>query len=458
MDDWYVPAELPQTARFPGSSPIDEAGLAVAGAKWTRVDGGAPTIYSTYLLSISGAPPAADVVAELERVVSANGWSLWLANDHELRLGAENAANPPDAWVVLQALQSAGGLSDAAKELKSRLSLHRLAFIGMPAKEGHAGAQREAVGVPLIALTRRPVDQLPGGRRPVVAVLDSGIGQHEWMLADATDPVWVDAADLGWRPSGAPPVSQEDADFADADPRSHSHAGHGTFIAGLIRQLAPDARLLSMHVMRADGIVDESLVLSALEWLVDRVRGAAAHPERFVDVVSLSFGYYEQDPADSEHTAVLRRLLGQLGDMGVRVVASAGNHASDAPVFPGALTRFAKPGTVPRTELISVGALNPDLSQAAYSNYGDWVLVWTVGTGLISAMPARLGRQRVNREPAKEYDPDNLASGYARWSGTSFAAAVIAGQFAALVTDDESVGVTPDAAHARAHRALGRVA
>ena len=215
-----------------------------------------------------------------------------------------------------------------------------------------------------------------------------------------------------------------------------------------------------MHVMRADGIIDDQIVLSALTWLVERVRVAVTEPERFaecfVDVVCLAFGYYEKTNDDSAHTVQLRHRLGELGNMGVRVVASCGNHHSPAPVQPAALTYLARPETIPATELISVGALNPDLSQAAYSNFGPWVRLWTVGTALLSAMPY-FGHQRLHREPRAEHDPENLGSGFATWGGTSFAAAVIAGQLAALIAEDDDVRVTHDAAHDRARRSLHKL-
>ena len=34
--------------------------------------------------------------------------------------------------------------------------------------------------------------------------------------------------------------------------------GHGTFIAGLIRQICPDADILSIKMMGTDGIVEEA--------------------------------------------------------------------------------------------------------------------------------------------------------------------------------------------------------
>ena len=51
-----------------------------------------------------------------------------------------------------------------------------------------------------------------------------------------------------------------------------SHYGHATFIAGLIRLEAPDARVLSMQMMNNAGKVEPVHVVHALNWL-------AGHPE-----------------------------------------------------------------------------------------------------------------------------------------------------------------------------------
>ncbi len=46
--------------------------------------------------------------------------------------------------------------------------------------------------------------------------------------------------------------------------------GHGTFIAGIIRQTCPDARLLSVKIMDNDGIVEEADLINALGFLHQR--------------------------------------------------------------------------------------------------------------------------------------------------------------------------------------------
>ena len=119
-----------------------------------------------------------------------------------------------------------------------------------------------------------------------------------------------------------------------------SDAGHGTFIAGLIRQVCPDANILAMRIMAGDGVVAESDLLDALYLLVARQQEALAtpQPERLVDVVSLSLGYYHELPDDLSFDPVLLKPIRALGSMGVAVVASAGNDSTDRPMFPAAFS------------------------------------------------------------------------------------------------------------------------
>src|SRR5262245_36773887 len=113
--------------------------------------------------------------------------------------------------------------------------------------------------------------------------------------------------------------------------------GHGTFIAGLIagkgsgltapyanapatayRGVAPDARIVSLKVGTADGGVDVSQVIAAIDWVVQH-----AHDPGFnIRVISLSYGTnstqaYGIDP--------LAYAVEQAWKKGIVVVAAAGN-------------------------------------------------------------------------------------------------------------------------------------
>ena len=332
-------------------------------------------------------------------------------------------------------------------------------FVAAGAKEGHGTGRR---GVALFGLEAPP--RAPeGARRPVVALVDSLVRPHPW-LGDGggSDPFWRDArtGPDGWRPFGdlPPELAIGFALMGQDDPRS-THAGHGTFLAGLVRQIAPNSRVLSLPVMHRTGVVDDLLVQSALDWLLDRCRRAhPGHPDLFVDVVNLSFGEYLRGARNVPQESPLLDTIRELGSLGVRVVASAGNRATDNPVIPAAWA--PEDSDAERSALVSVGALDPDGDRAVYSNHGDWVQAQAPGTALVSTLPEFDHVPWPDTEFAgagKGEDPNLQASGFGLWSGTSFAAGWLSATIAKHLLDgggDQLADVSPDAAKARARTAL----
>ena len=94
--------------------------------------------------------------------------------------------------------------------------------------------------------------------------------------------------------------------------------------------------------------------------------------------LSLSLGYYHEQPDDITFDPKLLEPLHGLGALGVAVVVAAGNDATDrpdvsrppSPRWPGGPVTVPEPGCVP---LVSVGALNPNGTVALFSNAGEWV-------------------------------------------------------------------------------------
>jgi len=334
-------------------------------------------------------------------------------------------------------------------------------FVGLPAKEGH-GTSREGVALLADDPPPRRADPRALGRRPVVAVLDTPVAAHPWLGdGEGHDGFWRDARNEpdGWGPVSGDPPQPLSLPVASGD-GTLSHAGHGTFIAGIVRQLAPEARVISVPVMHDDGVAEERPVQLALEWLRDRARTAVheGRPELFVDVVNLSFGYYKRGPRNELPTDALSAVLDELARLGVRVVASAGNRARTNPVIPAA---FASADGPERTSLVSVGALDPDGEPAAYTNHGPWVSVYAPGTAVVSTLP----RFAPVIWPPKGGSPDELgadpnfqASGFGRWGGTSFAAAWVSSSIAAHLLDqtvtDDLCDLSAVAGHRRAAAAL----
>lgn|SRR5262245_12771255 len=334
------------------------------------------------------------------------------------------------------------------------VQLDELLIDGLPAHKPGALTRGEFNRVPVAVMTpspppRRERGRLPGGRRPVIALFDTAISHHPWLdAADSADPVWVDAEDYGCRLGPRAPGRGEPLVPISGSNDLESDFGHGTFNAGLIRQIAPDALILLFRVMHDDGTINGDHILNALGWIRDagneRAAGEAADaptelqdPGRYVDVVCLPLGYMSE-AKDANFTKWLGEVLGDLGERGVQVVASAGNDGTDELVYPAA---FVLTDKRPRTPLIGVGALNPNgRKRAHYSNYGEWVTDWAVGTSVVSTFPLIDGP--ANPELGGEgnwesVDPDDFTGGFARWSGTSFAATAFAGMLvqALLKTD-----------------------
>lgn len=331
---------------------------------------------------------------------------------------------------------------------------------------------------------RRLVADSGFDRRPVIALLDTGISGHEWFgttgreeglppggfvraLKSVQDAITASSRAAG---TGARVIE----DYWDTDVPANPltgefdrHTGHGTFIAGIIRQVAPDSEVAVARVMAGDGVAYESDVLAALERLVLQVREAQApggDPADMIDILSISIGYYCETLQDEAETTEFARLLGALSDLGVLVVAAAGNNATTRPFFPAALATAPPAGG--GQPVLSVGALNPNGTKAFFSNQAPWVHAWATGAAVVSTFPklrGSTGPARAIRELDREsLDPDDFSSGFALWHGTSFAgphaAAVLANKLVEQADEDPAelrMGlVSREAMLARARRAV----
>jgi hypothetical protein len=313
-------------------------------------------------------------------------------------------------------------------------------FEGNPLFDGPSESSGALRGRAPLAFLGAPPAPTPGAattRRPIVAVLDTGLGQHPWLQEPwVTLGATVNGQDIGLGPADPNPeltgvVNDPLGGGLDKD------SGHGTFIAGIVRQVCPDARVLAIRVMPSDGVVDEHQLTIALNKLLVRQAQAQAlgRPEEIIDVMSLSLGYYHESPEDVLYTSALARTLSQFGQLGVCVVASAGNDSTTNPMFPAGLApaggRGAKRNAVP---LVSVGALNPNGTVALFSNDGDWVSCHRPGAAVISTFPTTFDgalEPRRRTSLGEDIDPDDFQGGFGLWSGTSFAAPYLAGQLAA---------------------------
>jgi subtilisin family serine protease len=241
----------------------------------------------------------------------------------------------------------------------------------------------------------------PDVSSPVVVLLDSGVRRHAWL---PRHPAFFDVEKPG--PEYGLPV----AESVPENGKLGAYWGHATFLAGLIRLKAPDARVVSLRVMNDNGKVQAHDVINALDWLYKEYIGKK---HRRVDVVLMAFGR-PQKPGEAEQRKI-RRWINKLGREGVKFVASAGNDHSHTETFPACLA------TEQNSPVVSVGAGTSAADHEPYSNHGPWVLKWRPGAH-VSLMPLTAGSKDAN--------------GYAVWSGTSFAAAIYAGELAQQLADE----------------------
>jgi hypothetical protein len=327
------------------------------------------------------------------------------------------------------------------------------------------GDPRTPVAVVLAPPRRRSAGECRAdyGRRPVVAVLDTGVRAHPWLdvtgdpgggyglaadgfvtvdyaIQDAIRRAGERARDHGDRPRQVirdpwdAPVAENPL-VGELSPA----LGHGTFIAGIVRQVVPDARVLAVRIIHSDDVCYEGDVICALRHLATRIALAAdGDPAAMIDVVSLSFGYFAESAADLVLTSGLWQAIEILLDLGVVVVAAAGNYSTSRPFYPAAFA--IQPAPVP---VISVGALNPNGTKAVFSNEGNWVTAWAQGAAVVSAYPVDANASRtpelrvraLARADRESLDPDDYSGGFAVWSGTSFSAPGLAALIAGSLLD-----------------------
>jgi subtilisin family serine protease len=188
-------------------------------------------------------------------------------------------------------------------------------------------------------------------------------------------------------------LDQSNAGFLDTTNPAH---GHGTFCAGLLAAVAPDAMIMPLRAFDDKGNGDAFMIARAIRYAVHH----GAH------VINMSFGM-------TSESSPVKQAIEFAINHNVTVVASAGNDNSSALQFPASVKG-----------VMDIASTNLMDKKASFSNFGGSIFVDAPGVNIISAYPGGY---------------------YAIASGTSFSAPFVAGE-AALIRSarqhDEETGET----------------
>jgi Subtilase family len=294
---------------------------------------------------------------------------------------------PDDSW------QQAQVMFDALDTIERQLgpgvaapdhAVHVTPATNCPATEPDPVLPPDAAPLPGISSSRCD------GRGTLVAVVDNGLvkdapERHPWLNGVTGD------RDL---------EVNEDVSIV-------RYGGHGTFIASIIRAMAPRAEVRVKRAYGKPGAIYEShlvrALLEVLDWAPDVISlSAGTHTWRHHGL--LSFHVFVDGPLHERP--------------GIALVAAAGNDGADWKFSPAEMER-----------VVGVGALGPPGdARAWFSDYGDWVKVFAPGQDLVHAFAS-------GEYTYEEYRTGTATfTGMARWSGTSFSTPVVSGLIAARMS------------------------
>lgn len=241
------------------------------------------------------------------------------------------------------------------------------------------------------------------GAGVLIYIADTGLlqdfGSHPWLTGvqrahelDGTVQPWEQLGPLG--NNGTPTIPP--------------YVGHGTFVAGVARCMAPEASVIVSNIFKIAGSVLESNFVKELTEALDLG----------VDVFNLSITTLTRTDLPLLGFSAFRRRLREY--KGVVCVVAAGNDGRRTPSWPAAYP-----------DMVSVGALGGDWrGRASFSNHGGWVDVYAPGRDLINAYAT--GTYTCDDAPYK--GQIRKFFGMAKWSGTSFSTPVVTGLIAARMS------------------------
>lgn len=232
------------------------------------------------------------------------------------------------------------------------------------------------------------------GRGIKVAVIDTGIDLNHGAFAGHLDTVNMKDFLLNTSTPQEVNASTVAGTYSDG-------YGHGTAVADLILQVAPNATILPLRVLDGNGGGDIQTIANAISYAVSS--GAK--------VINLSLGSNTDSPA-------VNSAIVSANSAGVAVIAASGNTGDTNVLYP-AFNSYGPTGASmwQAAGSVSVGSTTSGLLKSTFSTYGPNLELAAPGEALKTAFPG-----------------NNIVFA----TGTSFAAPVVSGAVALVL----STGVT----------------
>jgi thermitase len=217
------------------------------------------------------------------------------------------------------------------------------------------------------AITKVKIPQaraITQGLGEIVAILDTGIDPNHSLFVTAPNQAnIVLAQNYTVFPPNANVLESRNNQEDDGDGMIDDGFGHGTHVAGIVYTGARKATLLIYKVLDDEG-------RGSAFGLAMAIRAAADYGAH---VINLSL---RLDAPDTE----VQHAIEYAADLGIAVVASAGNRNTDEPQYPAAYDR-----------VISVTSVDNNDVKAWFANFGSTVDISAPGVDIISPIPGYFG-------------------------------------------------------------------
>ena len=235
-----------------------------------------------------------------------------------------------------------------------------------------------------------PALQLSEGQGATIAVIDTGVDAQHPVLQGSVLPA------IGYNFIEDNSVTGDIAAQADSDGDGFidEMTGHGTFVAGLIATVAPQAKIVPMTALDSNGNGNLYVLAKAMYHAIDLG----------VDVMNISISSTYKSEAVEEACDEAR-------DKGIVIVTAAGNCGTEEPEQWPAYDNST----------FGVIATDHDDVKAEFSNFSDELFICAPGNTVAVDGEPVMSQAVISILPNGEY---------AAWSGTSFSAPLMAGAVA----------------------------